>query len=310
MANLAAVRFARYELTRDLAHLEEAIGCGREALQATRSSGPDRARLRGNLAEWLRLRSMATGSASDAEEAVRWARSSLTDVPAPNPDRADYLSSLEACLHTWFRYTGRRDRLDEAIAAGREAVASSSGPDRAECAARLADALRTRHQISGGEADLDEALRNWRQAGATATARPWIRLSAWRRAADLSAQAGRWPQASAGLGEAVELLPQLAWIGLTRGVREGHLRECSGLAPDSTAAAMMLGEPHLALARAEQGRAVLWAQALNLRSDLSDLALADAGIAARLDRLRTLLNAPLSRTSPAEGGESHDVPGR
>ena len=206
---------------------------------------------------------------------MQWARSSLTDVPAPHPDRADYLSNLGACLQAWFRYTGQRDDLDAAVAAGREAVACSSGPDRAECAFRLADALRTRHQISGDDADLDEALRHWHEAGATAAARPWIRLSASRRAADLAAQTGRWPQASAAFGTAIELLPAVAWIGLTRRAREEHLRECGGLAPDTTAAALMLAEPRLALARAEEGRSVLWAQALNLRTDLSDLALVE-----------------------------------
>ena len=100
----------------------------------------------------------------------------------------------------------------------------------------------------------------------------------------------------------------MAWIGLTRDAREGHLRECSGLAPDSTAAALMLAKPHLAVARAEQGRSVLWAQALNLRTDLSDLALADAATATRLDRLRTLLNAPSPRTVPAEPEEPADRP--
>ena len=308
MANFAAIRFARYELTGDVHHLQEAIACGREALEATRSPGPDRARLRGNLAEWLRLRSFHTDSASDAEEAVQWARSSLIDVPAPHPDHADYLSNLGACLRAWFRCTGRRESLDEAVAAGREAVACSSGPDRAECASRLADALRTRHQISGDDADLDEALRYWREAGATATPRPWTRLSASQRAADLAAQAGRWPQASAALETAIELLPVVAWIGLTRGARERHLRECSGLAPDSTAAALMLAKPHLALARAEQGRSVLWAQVLNLRTDLSDLALVDISIAARLDRLRTLLNAPPTHAISAEPQEPDDGP--
>jgi hypothetical protein len=168
--------------------------------------------------------------------------------------------------------------------------------------------LRVRHQISDDDADLDEALRRWREAGATAAARPWIRLTASRRAADLAAQTGRWPQASAAFGTAIELLPVVAWIGLTRGAREEHLRECGGLAPDTTAAALVLAEPRLALARAEEGRSVLWAQALNMRTDLSDLALVDAGIAARLDQLRILLDSPPSRAVPAEPEEPDDRP--
>jgi hypothetical protein len=69
----------------------------------------------------------------------------------------------------------------------------------------------------------------------------------------------------------VQLLPIAAWHGLDRTTRESLLERWAGLAGDAAAAAVLDGRPGLAVELLEQGRSVLWTQALNLRGDLSRL---------------------------------------
>ena len=110
-----------------------------------------------------------------------------------------------------------------------------------------------------------------------------------------AAEAGRPRAAVEGFTAAVQLLPIAAWHGLDRATRENQLKQWAGLAGDAAAAAVLDGRPGLAVELLEQGRSVLWTQALNLRGDLSRLEQEHPDLAARLDRIRAILD-----TSPPE----------
>ena len=117
---------------------------------------------------------------------------------------------------------------------------------------------------------------------------------AWGSAA---IEAGWVDSAADGFASAVGLLPLLAWHGLLRATREEHLAEWSGLAAEAAACAIRAGRPEWAVELLEAGRSVLWAQAFNLRTDLTDLAEREPDLARRLDQIRILLDTPLPATT-------------
>jgi hypothetical protein len=85
------------------------------------------------------------------------------------PYRALISSNLAAALRARFGRTGRLADLDEAITAGRNAVADTPphDPDRPGRLSSLGNALLTRFERTGHLADLDEAITAGRNAVAT-----------------------------------------------------------------------------------------------------------------------------------------------
>ena len=92
--------------------------------------------------------------------------------------------------------------------------------------------------------------------------------------------------------------------------REEQLAQWAGLAADAAACAVLDGRPELAVGLLEQGRSVLWTQALNLRSDLARLADKAPGLAERLNSVRDVLDRPVRGTAtPLSGPASGDTLG-
>jgi hypothetical protein len=117
----------------------------------------------------------------------------------------------------------------------------------------------------------------------------------WAAAA---ADAGRIGEAADGYAAAVGLLPTMASHGLDRMAREEQLAPWAGLAADAAACAILDARPELAVELLEQGRSVLWTQALNLRSDITLLATEAPELAGRLDNIRAILDSPVPETAP------------
>jgi hypothetical protein len=187
--------------------------------------------------------------------------------------------------------------LDENIAVGHQAVAATpvGHPRRAACLLNLGIALQSRFHEAGLTSDLTDASFAYLQASEVASAPPSIRIQAARAAASIIAGSDTGRAAKL-LQTAVRLLPETVARELDRGDQEYALSGFSGLASD--AAALVLasdgdethqpGEtPHsTALGLLELGRALLLSQALDTRSDLTDLRARHPELANRYIELR------------------------
>jgi hypothetical protein len=109
------------------------------------------------------------------------------------------------------------------------------------------------------------------------------------------------------LETAVELLPTMAGRHLARGHQQHALRELGGLASDAAALALIdtsRSGPECvarALRLLEGGRAVLLSQALDSRSDLTDLRREHPELAQRFIELRDMLDPPPAPALLGEG---------
>ncbi len=93
--------------------------------------------------------------------------------------------------------------------------------------------------------------------------------------------AGRIDQAVEAYGLATELLPRVADRHLGRADAEHWLTRFAGVANDAAACAVEVGNPDRAIALLELGRGVLLTQALEARSDFTDLLKHDRKLADR-----------------------------
>jgi hypothetical protein len=203
-------------------------------------------------------------------------------------------------LHFRFERAGDAGDLDAAIHAVRRAadLTPPGHPDLAMYLSNLGISLRTRFGGSGDAGDLDAAAGCWRRASEVPAATPGVRLAAARAWGEAAAAAGRTNEAADGHAAAVGLLSMAAWHGLDRATRQEQLAQWAGLAADAAACAILDARPALAVELLEQGRSVLWTQALNLRGDLSLLADKAPGLAERLDSIRAILDSPVPEMTP------------
>ncbi|MGW7410150.1 CHAT domain-containing protein [Streptomyces sp. NPDC054833] len=324
-ANLGHALVLRAELTaprttseRDLAlnNLDEAVALLRLASDAPATPLTARPSVLSNLALALHtrfeLRHAATSPADpNADETVRadldaaidaW-RGALNLTGPAHLARRRHQSNLAAALLQRHRLSGEHADLDEAV--DRAHAATSDAPaDHADAIAlhTLAQVLAERHTLDRDPADLAAARTAARAAAESAASAVTVRIQGSMLAAELARTAGDTAAALDALAAGVELLPLLAWRGLERSDQERRLADLAHLATDAAATAVDLGDADRALALLEQGRTVLWAQLLDLRTDVTLLREHHPVLAARLDTVRTALDhSDSSQTTPSIG---------
>ncbi|MFF3863148.1 CHAT domain-containing protein [Streptomyces sp. NPDC002209] len=294
----------RHRFTGESADLDRSIELGRQVLTlageiSPRSAVNVRRSALPNLAGRLRARYLARGLPADLDEAVALGREA---VALRRPGHPEHSARTNLALALWDRalLNGDPGDLDAAVteAAGVAQDMHPASPRRAHAlmswAGMLADRsdmTREREGGSAGEDDAETALGRFAEAVQCLTAPPHERLDAavgWGALGAKRASAGRagWEAAADGFAAAVGLLPLTAWRGLDRGDRERLLAPRSHLASEAAACAIACGRLEEAVELLDQGRSVLWGQALDARTDLTELARAHPELARRLDGLR------------------------
>ncbi|MFF0429046.1 CHAT domain-containing protein [Streptomyces sp. NPDC004520] len=286
--------------------LTEAIMMTRAVLASAPATSPLRAGDRSNLSLMLWARYENTQDVADLDEAINLLRAALGEMTADDDLSAVALcaSNLGGVLLERHKATDDASSLDEAITLARQAVqgVTPGHPDRLKVLYGLGMALRSRVERDDCAQDRMDAARVFAEAAdaPAAAAAPAIRAA--RIAASLltrptDTDPASWAQAAHLLEMAVWRLPTVAPRRLGRRDQQTNLASLAGLAAD--AAALMLNAPGAAsrqsAARAlqllEQGRGILIGQALDSRSDLTELKVRHPELARQFEALRDELDA-------------------
>ncbi|GAB1641340.1 CHAT domain-containing protein [Krasilnikovia sp. MM14-A1259] len=271
---------ARFERAGDPRDLDRAIAANLETLDIG-TDEPHAAR--SNLGGSLMVRFRHGGDPADLDAAITHFQWAIDHTPAGHRHRASYLGNLGYARHARYDSGGDPADLEAAAVLCRDAVEASAGrPDQAQFLSNLAWVSQARFDQSGNETAADAALNDLRRAAAIETAPPAERVAYGRRRGDLAARLGRWSEAADGYAQAVAVLPLMAWRGLDRDGRQERLAWWGGTAADAAACATAAGRVEHAVALLEQGRAVSWAQLLDLGTDLGALRRVRPALADRL----------------------------
>jgi tetratricopeptide (TPR) repeat protein len=296
---------ARYEQSGGLADINEAVEVMRAAADIPSGREVNRATYLGNLGVALRTRFERTGRPADLDSAVEASQAALDATPASvTGTQADHarrpwlLDELGTVLLERFRHGGARSDLDAAIRYAEAAVGldAPGQPAQAIYLGNLGIARYHLAQITGLTADQEATWSAFARAEAVEEATPSLRMR--------MAAAGGWLAARTELSRAADLmeravllLPETAPLQLERSDQQSMVGSLAGLASEAAALALAgsgTGDERAirALRVLETGRAVLLSQALDTRSDLTDLRRRDAGLARRFVELRDLLDRP------------------
>ncbi|GAA2806326.1 CHAT domain-containing protein [Saccharopolyspora taberi] len=287
LLNLTRDLNTRFERTGEITDLDEALQITRDIVTRTPPDHAELATRLTGLGRALLLRADAAPDVEVLDEAVDVSRAAVEATPSGHRELAERQSNLSLVLLLRFIRTQSIEDIDEATRIGGLAAAGSadSDPRRARLLYTAAQVRASRLTVTRRDDDLDEVIDLYQAAAQDTSGPATIRIPAAVRWGAHANEAGRYDTAVAGFTEALDLLPRAAWVGASRATREHALRMWQGLASASAAAALSAGEPERAVTLLEQGRSVLWAQALGLRDDFAALATADRELA---DRLRTL----------------------
>lgn len=271
----------RYELRGDRADLDRAL------LLARRVSGRHPSRARGRLIELELIRYRATADPAALAVAVREGRRG-------DPDPGTVLALLER-----FDRDGDRQDLDEArkLAARLVDERGRGHPLYAVCLTVRARALA----VSG---ERDAAAQCLREAVGDSSSPLQTRLAAAVSLGELGAGGSLSVE---GYGAAVELLPQMAWIGLRRDDQRWLLGRWQGVSTAAAAAAIAAGRVAYAVEVLEHGRAVMWGQLARQRAGVEAARASDPALARRLAEIRAELDMPDDETGRRLGQAGADV---
>lgn len=293
----------RYERIPDEATIEEALRASREAVAEVSLGDSRRAGILANLGGTLITQHEQTGALGPLTEAITVLKQAMEESPEDSPNLGIVLSGLGLALQARYECTGDVSALEEAVQVSREAVEAAPAkpphPDRAKLLVNLGSVLNAQQRQAGpgSHAAGEEAATVLREAAGVTAAPPSIRLGAARDWGRLEAAAGHWEEAAEGLAMAVGLLPRVAARHLQRSDQEHQLTRFPGLASDAAAAALQCDKVDQAVELLEQGRGILLSQALESRSDLTELHDCDSGLAAEFDQLRGALDDDLYTAS-------------
>ncbi|GAA1961886.1 CHAT domain-containing protein [Catenulispora subtropica] len=305
LSHLGTLHEARFDRLGALDDAGVAIACGRKAVRATPEDHFERAGYLITLGNVLLKRYAATKNGADLQEAVEVSDEALRLIPEESAERGIALNLASAVRASRFKVFQDRGDADAAVATAAAALASTpSGQSYvAGYLNTLGNALFTRFEGFADARDLEAAATAFEQAAAEPTAPPSFRIRvAW---AGTHMLAEHEPARAANLLHgAVRLLPEVAPRRLKRDQQQERVGSFQMLA--SEAATLILSDSsrpaHERAARAlevlEIGRGVLLGQALETRSDVTELSESRPDLALRFEALRDALDTAVETAGP------------
>ncbi|KAJ7455501.1 CHAT domain-containing protein [Mycena latifolia] len=206
----------------------------------------------------------------DLNRSISIEEESLSLTPDNHPERQTRLNNLAMYLLYRFQQLGDVRDLERSSQLGENAIHQTPAghPDRPAWLANHSVSLQSRQ---GGNAEnLQEVLDRLSSAAHSTTGPPHIRFYAaarWARLAQIQAH----PSVLDAYRVSLDLLPMLAWLGLSIKDRHYHIVRAGKLARNAATAAIAAGLLGVAVEWLEQGRSIIWGQLLSLRTPVDDL---------------------------------------
>lgn len=296
LSNLGNALCALYERARRASDLDQAVALLSEAVASAPDDDPARVGHLTNLGAVLLTRAVegsSTSALTDMDDAVRAFRDAVDSCPDDHGTRYSIvLSNLGAAMVEKLKLMQDGHGAGEVIEFCRRAVASIplDHPNRARALSGLGEALDIDYRINGHERARAEAILVLGEALLARTAVPVLRVEAGRLAGGLAAVAADWAGAISLYSQSVELLAGVAPRGIGRLDQEFRLIGLDGIASEAASAALQLGATERAAELLEHGRVVIFSQALDAWTDMTELTVRHPELARRLVVLRDQLN--------------------
>ncbi|MEU4522158.1 CHAT domain-containing protein [Amycolatopsis sp. NPDC024027] len=286
-SNLGLVLQSAYRHRADVDALRDAVQVCRSAVELANTNDPRYPNYLTNLSISLGDLAWLERDASKLSEALEFSRAAGQAAPATHANQTRYLTNQAALLHQLFELTEDDTYLHEALRAQHQVLdwTPDHHPDRATRLMNLGSSLNSLYKLTGDKAHLNEERHCYADAAFAISAPLQHRLRAARQAAERDLRAGD-PQHALEMAEnVVRLIPLVTTRERSSADRARQVTDFRGLADLVAAAAIAAGRPAYAVELLEQTRGLLFADALDIRSDLTSLRDQEARLAEEFDAL-------------------------
>ncbi|KAJ7127712.1 CHAT domain-containing protein [Mycena epipterygia] len=272
LTNLGGALLCRFERLGDLTDLNKAVSMREAAVRLTADGHPDKPSMLSNLGGALLCRFEHLGDLADLNKSVLMREDAVHLTTDGHLDKPSMLSNLGGALLCRFEHLGDLADLNKSVLMREDAVrlTPEGHPGKPSMLVNLGSTLECRFEHFGDLADLKQLIQHYASAACSITGHASVRFEA----------ASRWAHFSKGTEDSVvldayqvalNLLPDLAWLGLSISDRHYHLLKAGKIVREAAAAAIEYGQLEKAVEWLEQGRSIIWGQLLNLRTPVDTL---------------------------------------
>ncbi|KAJ6478134.1 CHAT domain-containing protein [Mycena vitilis] len=265
---LGASLLTRFERLGNLCDLDDCISIQREAVKMTPEGSPERLDCIVNLALSLRARCKRLGNLDDLDECITMQQNIVQLLPNNDPGRPGSLNNLGGSLLIRSNNLSHLNDLNDAID-------------------KLNDAVAGTPQGHPDKPARQENLGAWPAN---------VRFSAASRWA-LGALMAQHQSVVEAHYTAIELLPEVAWLGLSIVDRHHQIKDAGPVVRNAATFAIKSRRPDMAVQWLEQGRSIIWGQLLKLRTPVDGLKQNYPELATELSELSAQLEGATTRTN-------------
>jgi tetratricopeptide (TPR) repeat protein len=282
--------------------IDKAIQYQEQAKALVPKGHPDFHRWLSRLGSSYHNRARHSNEVGDLNKAIENMLQAHSLTPGSDPSLVWQLSNIGAFFYARYEQVGEMDDLNQAIEYHERAYEATPDqhPDITLILHYLGICYQKKFQLLSEQDCLNKALDYFRQ-GTFSAGYPVSRLEAALDWARLCAESGVSNQLH-GYQAAIELIPEVIWVGVTVDERYRILGRMIGIATEAASAAIASSQLELAIEWLEQGRSVVWNQILLLQSPLDELRERFPNLA---DKLQELANE-LYHTSARSDFESRE----
>jgi tetratricopeptide (TPR) repeat protein len=301
--NLGNSLFRRFERLGDLGDINKSVLMFQDAVQLTPDGHPDKPSRLSNLGSLLYHRFGQLGGLSDINKSVLMKEDAVQLTPDGHPYRPSLLNNLGTLLFYRFEQLGDLNDLNQSVLRFEAAVALTPDghPDKPSLLNNLGNSLLSRFEQLHDPQDSQQLLIHYTSAACSATGPAHARFNAaknWAKHAHIHQPSSMLHAYTT----AIELLPELAWLGLSITDRYHQLLQAGQIVRDAASAAIAVDDCQKAVEWLEQGRSVIWGQLLNLRTPVDELREHHPGLANQLVSLSISLESAGTRSNAVVDG--------
>ncbi|KAJ7914624.1 hypothetical protein B0H13DRAFT_1872748 [Mycena leptocephala] len=296
--SLGSCLLVRFERLGDLCDLNESISKMEDAVRLTPDGHTDKPGRLSGLGNSLRARFEQLGDLSDLNQSISKMEDAVYLTPDGHPDKPGRLNNHGNALLAQFVHLGDLSDLNESISKFKDAVCLTPDghPDRPGGLTNYGTALFRRFQQFKNPDDCQEIILQYSSAACSTAGPAHVRshaASMWT----LFAQMVQHPSLLEASDVALNLLQELAWLGLSINDRHHQIRQAGLVVREAAAAAVSSDQPEKAVEWLEQGRSIIWGQLLSLRNPVDALKAKFPELATEFIVLCTQLEGATTRRS-------------
>ncbi|KAJ7737238.1 CHAT domain-containing protein [Mycena maculata] len=298
LSNLGNSLLRRFERLGDVNDINESISKQEDAVRLTSDDHPDKPSWLNNLGLSLGSRFEQLGDMSDIDNCISKQETAIQLIPAGSPHKPSMLNNLGNSLARRYERLGNLSDLNESISKHKDVVHLTPDGHSVKPSGflSLGHSLRYRYEQLGDPNDFQETIGHYTTAACSTTGPAHVRFHA-AKMWTYCAQKVQHPSLLEACQIALDLLPEVAWLGLSISDRHHQIVTAGSLVREAAAAAVACGQPEMAVEWLEQGRSIIWGQFLNLRTPVDALKQKWPEIASQLISLSAQLDGATTRNN-------------